>query len=63
VFLLVPAYLGCPGAKAVKRLCVCVCVCVLSYGKPYSSLPGVDWVEVGNVAMIGYLVAFRTPCL
>jgi len=24
VFLLVPAYLGCPGPKAVKRLCVCV---------------------------------------
>ena len=23
--LLVPAYLGCPGKKAVKRLCVCVC--------------------------------------
>jgi len=27
VFLLVPAYPGCPGPKAVKRLCVCVCVC------------------------------------
>jgi len=26
VFLLVPAYPGCPGPKAVKRLCVCVCV-------------------------------------
>ena len=25
VFLLVPAYPGCPGPKAVKRLCVCVC--------------------------------------
>jgi len=25
VFLLVPAYSGCPGPKAVKRLCVCVC--------------------------------------
>ena len=24
--LLVPAYPGCPGKKAVKRLCVCVCV-------------------------------------
>ena len=24
VFLLVPAYPGCPGPKAVKRLCVCV---------------------------------------
>ena len=28
MFLLVPAYPGCPGQKAVKRLCVCVCVCV-----------------------------------
>jgi len=32
----------------------------LSHGKPYSSLPGVDRVEVGNVAIIGYLVAFRS---
>jgi len=24
VFLLVPAYPGCPGPKAVERLCVCV---------------------------------------
>jgi len=28
VFLLVPAYPGSPGSKAVKQLCVCVCVCV-----------------------------------
>ena len=26
MFLLVPAYPGCPGQKAVKRSCVCVCV-------------------------------------
>ena len=25
---LVPAYLGSPGKRAVKRVCVCVCVCV-----------------------------------
>jgi len=25
MFLLVPAYPGSPGQKAVKRLCVCVC--------------------------------------
>jgi len=25
---LVPAYLGSPGQRAVKRVCVCVCVCV-----------------------------------
>ena len=31
MFLLVPAYPGCPGQKAVKWLCVCVslCVCIL----------------------------------
>jgi len=28
--LLVPAYLGCPGKMADKRVCVCVCVCVFS---------------------------------
>ena len=28
MFLLVPAYPGSPGQRAVKRLCVCVCVCV-----------------------------------
>jgi len=30
---LVPAYLGSPGQRAVKRVCVCacVCVCVMSY--------------------------------
>jgi len=27
--LLVPAHLGSPGKRAVKRVCVCVCVCVL----------------------------------
>jgi len=25
---LVPAHLGSPGKRAVKRMCVCVCVCV-----------------------------------
>ena len=28
MFLLVPAYPGSPGPRAVKRLCVCVCACV-----------------------------------
>ena len=26
---LVPAHLGSPGQRAVKRVCVCVCVCVV----------------------------------
>jgi len=29
MFLLVSAYSGSPGQKAVKWLCVCVCVCVI----------------------------------
>jgi len=28
MFLLVPAYPGSPGQRAVKWLCVCVCVCM-----------------------------------
>ena len=28
---LVPAHLGSPGKRAVKRMCVCVCVCVLFF--------------------------------
>ena len=28
---LVPAHLGSPGKRAVKRVCVCVCVFVLDY--------------------------------
>jgi len=27
-YLSVPAHLGGPGKRAVKRVCVCVCVCV-----------------------------------
>ena len=53
MFLLVPAYPGGPGEKAVKRLCVRVCACVsvracvrgcvcvckcLSYGAAYQKL-------------------------
>ena len=30
---LVPAHLGSPGHRAVKRVCVCVCVCVLRSSK------------------------------
>ena len=30
---LVPAYPGCPGQRAVKRVCVCVCVCVPNFVK------------------------------
>ena len=36
MFILVPAYLGSPGSKAVKRLCVCVCVSYPIVPKPNS---------------------------
>ena len=35
--LLVPAHLGSPGKRAVKRMRVCVCVCVCSREKALSS--------------------------
>ena len=54
--LLVPAYPGCPGKEAVKRLCVCVCVmmgdhiqagkpprCVTSHLGQLSLLPSTGW--------------------
>jgi len=28
---LVPAHLGSPGKRAVKRVCVCVCVCAILF--------------------------------
>jgi len=31
---LVPAHLGSPGQRAVKRVCVCVCVCVADWFIP-----------------------------
>ena len=33
---LVPAHLGSPGQRAVKRVCVCACVCLIEniYGLP-----------------------------
>ena len=44
MFLLVPAYPGCPGPKAIKRLCVCVCYTLTvtggkgkGKGSPYST--------------------------
>ena len=48
MFLLVSAYPGSPGQKAVKRLCVCVCVCLYVYGhnhEPYKN----GWTNRGAV--------------
>jgi len=40
---LVPAHLGSPGKRAVKRVCVCVCVCV-TVKSPTHSVP--EWLPV-----------------
>jgi len=35
---LVPAHLGSPGQRAVKRVCVCVCVCTVEpFSEPEST--------------------------
>ena len=44
MFLLVPAYPGCPGSKTVKRLCLCVCVCLILVVRGNSSAPQGDEV-------------------
>ena len=48
--LLVPAYPGCPGKKAVKRLCVCVCVlCCRARFSFFSSLLSNFFEDVNKV--------------
>ena len=53
MFLLVPAYPGSPGQKAVKRLCLCVCVCVcvaaLACGPSYFQHCSVTFCEFSTV--------------
>ena len=54
VFLLVPAYPGCPGPKAVKRLCVCVCV--LFFSSAFTVLPSShgDWIDRLRLSPVGF---------
>ena len=40
--VLVPAHLGSPGRRAVKRVCVCVCVFVLLDNQPISDGEATD---------------------
>jgi len=42
---LVPAHLGSPGKRAVKRVCVCVCVCVYDTVSEYSAKLRVESVN------------------
>jgi len=45
MFLPVPAYLGSPGQKAIKRLCVCVCAA----GGGRVSVDSIGLLQVVNV--------------
>ena len=47
MFLLVSTYPGCPGPKAVKRLCVCVCyfIVVLDLELWTAYEAGLSWVS------------------
>jgi len=58
MFLLVPAHLGRPRQRAVKRLCVCVCVCVCfwlaepdSEAHAYQCVIVLEDAEVDNVVI------------
>jgi len=44
---LVPAHLGSPGKRAVKRVCVCVCVCTLLANQPISDGEATDRCQKG----------------
>ena len=50
VFVLLPTYLGCPGPKAVKRLCVCVRVCVRV--RAWSEVLAYWWLNVPQVGVV-----------
>ena len=39
---LVPAHLGSPGQRAVKRVCVCICVCVYVCTRLSGLMPAFD---------------------
>jgi len=45
MFLLIPAYPGSLGPKAIKRLCVCVCVCV-------SGGSGHSWIDIDGLCCV-----------
>ena len=64
VFLLVP---GCPGTKAVKRLCVCVCVCVRAcvrvwqHTMPCSSGSSSNLEQTAYCHHFGWFTDFNNP--
>ena len=64
MFLLVLAYPGSPGPRAVKRLCgvcVCVCVCVCNYRQQARSASVVIMVIQGRILRFE-VIAPQTSC-
>jgi len=67
MFLLVPAYPGSPGQKAVKRLCVCVCSTVIiflhyyefSWGLAAGYQPRPQVVDRGTTARYGGQLRYK----
>ena len=57
MFLLVPAYPGSPGQKAVKRLCVCVCIFDVS--KTLSDLGHNILLKKNKLVNCRYVPTFR----
>ena len=55
---LVPAHLGSPGKRAVKRVCVCVCVCVRVWCVVWC---GVLWCWYGYLSGVRCRLAYG-PC-
>ena len=54
--------MGCPGRKAVKRLCVCVCVCVCVWYRHAGDLGNVEAVNgVVNTSVTDWLVTLFGP--
>ena len=56
--ILVPAHLGSPGKRAVKRVCVCVCVCLLHGAQQR----GVRRANAGSATLSAYVVAEQKSC-
>jgi len=55
----VPAHLGSPGQRAVKRVCVCLCVCVTSASSALGVLD--DYALYKSTHSLGHSLAGRLP--
>jgi len=52
---LVPAHLGSPGKRAVKRVCVCVCVCHITLVRLHSQMRHLESLQQKKM---GYFSGF-----